>query len=61
MGGGLTPWMESALETLSGDAVVTTLLEVDETILLGFLEGVCRNSWRDFLDRSFEVACAQDA
>ena len=39
MGEGLTPWMESALETLSGDAVVTTLLEAEETMLLGFREG----------------------
>ena len=39
MGEGLTPWMESALDTLSGDAVVTTLLEADQTILLDFREG----------------------
>lgn len=39
MGEDLTPWMEGAVETLAGDAAVTTLLEADETMLLGFREG----------------------
>lgn len=39
MGEDLAPWMENALETLSGDASVTALLEVDETTLLDFREG----------------------
>ena len=39
MGKDLAPWLESALETLAGDAAVTTLLEADGTILLDFREG----------------------
>lgn len=39
MGDDLAPWMENALETLSGDASVTALLEVDGTTLLDFREG----------------------
>ncbi len=39
MGEDLTPWMEEAVETLATDASVTTLLEVDGTILLDFREG----------------------
>ncbi len=39
MGKDLVPWLESALETLAGDAAVTTLLEADGTILLDFREG----------------------
>ncbi len=39
MGADLAPWMAGALETLSGDAAVTALLESKETTLLGFREG----------------------
>ncbi len=39
LGEDLTPWMESAVETLAGNASVTTLLELDETALLDFREG----------------------
>lgn len=39
MGGGLTPWMEDAVETLATGATVTTLLEADETTLLDTREG----------------------
>ena len=38
MGEGLSPWMENAIETLAGDAAVTTLLEADGTMLLDFRE-----------------------
>ena len=40
MGEGLSPWMEGALDTLSSDATIITLLERDETILMEFREGV---------------------
>ena len=39
LGEGLSPWLESAVETLADDATVTTLLEVDATELLDFREG----------------------
>ena len=39
IGEDLTPWMKDAAETLATDAAVTTLLEVDGTILLDFREG----------------------
>jgi zinc transport system substrate-binding protein len=39
IGEGLTPWMHESIETLAGDAAVTTLLEADGTVLLGFREG----------------------
>ena len=39
MGEGLTPWMERALDALSGDAEIVTLLEEGETKLLEFREG----------------------
>lgn len=39
MGEDLTPWMEGALETLTTDAAVTTLLETEGTTLLDFREG----------------------
>ena len=39
MGEELTPWMEDAIETLAGDAIVTALLEADGTILFDFREG----------------------
>ena len=39
MGEELTPWMDSAIETLSVNAQVTTLLEHPATQLLGFREG----------------------
>ena len=39
MGESLSPWMEGALDTLSSDATIITLLERDETILLEFREG----------------------
>ncbi len=39
LGEDLTPWMEDAIETLAGDAAVTTLLEADGTMLLDFREG----------------------
>ena len=39
MGEGLSPWMEGALDTLSSDATIITLLERDETILMEFREG----------------------
>ena len=38
IGEGLTPWMEESIETLAGDATVTTLLEADGTVLLDFRE-----------------------
>ncbi len=38
MGEGLTPWMEDAVETLAENAVVTTLLEADGSVLLDFRE-----------------------
>ena len=38
IGEDLTPWMEDAVETLAGDAAVTTLLEAEGTILLDFRE-----------------------
>jgi len=39
MGKDLTPWMADAVETLSNDAAVVTLLETEGTILLDFREG----------------------
>ncbi len=39
MGEDLTPWLEGAIETLAGDAVVTELLEAEGTILFDFREG----------------------
>ena len=39
MGESLSPWMEGALDTLSSDATIITLLERDETILMKFREG----------------------
>jgi zinc transport system substrate-binding protein len=39
IGEGLTPWMEDAVETLAGDADVTSLLEVDGVMLLDFRDG----------------------
>jgi zinc transport system substrate-binding protein len=39
MGESLSPWMEGALDTLSSDAIIITLLERDETILMEFREG----------------------
>ena len=39
MGESLSPWMEGALDTLSSDATIITLLERDETILMEFREG----------------------
>ena len=39
MGEGLTPWMERALDSLSGDATVIELLALDETNTLPFREG----------------------
>ena len=39
MGEGLSPWMEGALDTLSSNATIITLLERDETILMEFREG----------------------
>ena len=38
LGEDLTPWMESAVETLAEGATVTTLLEADGTVLLDFRE-----------------------
>ncbi len=38
IGEDLTPWLESAIETLARDAIVTTLLEADGTLLLEFRE-----------------------
>ena len=40
MGESLSPWMEGALDTLSSNATIITLLERDETILMEFREGV---------------------
>jgi len=39
MGESLSPWMEGALDTLSSDATIITLLERDETILMEFRGG----------------------
>ncbi len=39
MGEDLTPWLEDAVENLTTDAAITTLLEIDETSLLEFREG----------------------
>ncbi len=39
MGEDLTPWLEEAVENLTTDAAITTLLEIDETSLLDFREG----------------------
>jgi len=39
MGESLSPWMEGALDTLSSNATIITLLERDETILMEFREG----------------------
>jgi len=39
IGEDLTPWMAGAVETLAGDADVTTLLEADGVTLLDFREG----------------------
>ena len=39
MGEGLTPWMERALESLSGEATILELLALDETKTLPFREG----------------------
>jgi zinc transport system substrate-binding protein len=39
MGEELTPWMENAVETLSSNASITTLLKNDATSLLEFREG----------------------
>ncbi|NVO54190.1 zinc ABC transporter substrate-binding protein [Rhodobacteraceae bacterium B1Z28] len=39
LGEDLTPWMEGAMDTLTDDATVTSLLEADGTILLEFREG----------------------
>ena len=39
MGEDLTPWMHDAIETLAGEATVTSLLEADGTVLLDFREG----------------------
>ena len=39
IGEDLTPWMENSIETLAGDAAVTTLLDADGTRLLEFREG----------------------
>ena len=39
MGEGLTPWMERALESLSGEATIVELLALDETKTLPFREG----------------------
>ena len=38
-GEGLTPWMERALDSLSANAEIVTLLEESETKLLEFREG----------------------
>ncbi|SDX78878.1 zinc transport system substrate-binding protein [Ruegeria halocynthiae] len=38
IGGDLTPWLEGAVETLSGGATVTALLESDGTVLLDIRE-----------------------
>lgn len=38
MGHDLTPWMESAIETLADSATVTSLLDTDGTVLLEFRE-----------------------
>jgi len=38
IGEDLTPWMEDAVETLAGNAAVTTLLESDGTVLYDFRE-----------------------
>jgi zinc transport system substrate-binding protein len=39
MGEGLTPWMERALESLSGEATIVEILALDETKTLPFREG----------------------
>ena len=39
MGEGLTPWMERALDSLSGEATIIELLALDETATLPFREG----------------------
>ncbi len=39
IGEDLTPWLEGAIETLAGDAVVTAFLDADGTILFDFREG----------------------
>ena len=39
MGEGLTPWMERALDSLSGEATIIELLALDETVTLAFREG----------------------
>ncbi|MDG3040226.1 zinc ABC transporter substrate-binding protein [Roseicyclus marinus] len=39
VGPDLTPWMEDAVATLSGDAAVLTLMEAEGTALLPFREG----------------------
>ncbi|PKQ12866.1 MAG: zinc transporter [Alphaproteobacteria bacterium HGW-Alphaproteobacteria-1] len=39
VGPGLTPWLETAIETLAGGAAVTEMLEVDGTTELPFREG----------------------
>ena len=39
IGEGLTPWMERALESLSGEATIVELLALDETKTLPFREG----------------------
>ena len=38
MGEGLTPWLEDAVKNLAGNAMITTLLEAEGTILLDFRE-----------------------
>ncbi|WP_299636497.1 zinc ABC transporter substrate-binding protein [uncultured Ruegeria sp.] len=38
MGHDLTPWMESAIETLADSATVTSLLDTDGTVLMEFRE-----------------------
>ena len=40
MGEGLTPWMESAVESLLTDASITSFLDNEKTSLLEFREGV---------------------
>jgi zinc transport system substrate-binding protein len=39
IGPDLTPWLESAIETLAGGAAITEMLEVDGTMELPFREG----------------------
>lgn len=40
VGGGLTPWLDDALDTLAGTAARLALIDTDGTVLHGFREGM---------------------